>query len=58
MPAGELQPPLWLLGSSLFSAELAGLLGLPFGFAHHFSGEHTLAALDALPRRRSARAGC
>ncbi|MGI8677540.1 MAG: LLM class flavin-dependent oxidoreductase [Jatrophihabitans sp.] len=45
VPAGELQPPLWLLGSSLFSAELAGLLGLPFGFAHHFSGTHTLPAL-------------
>jgi luciferase family oxidoreductase group 1 len=36
---------LWLLGSSLYSAELAGLLGLPFAFAHHFSGTHTLPAL-------------
>jgi luciferase family oxidoreductase group 1 len=45
VPAGEPQPPLWLLGSSLYSAELAGLLGLPFGFAHHFSGTHTLPAL-------------
>lgn len=44
VPAGELQPPLWLLGSSLYSAELAGLLGLPFAFAHHFSATHTLAA--------------
>ncbi|HEV7204007.1 MAG TPA: LLM class flavin-dependent oxidoreductase [Jatrophihabitans sp.] len=45
VPAGELQPPLWLLGSSLYSAELAGLLGLPFAFAHHFSSAHTLPAL-------------
>ncbi|HET6877101.1 MAG TPA: LLM class flavin-dependent oxidoreductase [Jatrophihabitans sp.] len=45
VPAGELQPPLWLLGSSLFSAELAGMLGLPFAFAHHFSGANTLPAL-------------
>lgn len=45
VPAADSQPPLWLLGSSLYSAELAGLLGLPFGFAHHFSGHHTLAAL-------------
>jgi luciferase family oxidoreductase group 1 len=45
VPAGELQPPLWLLGSSLYSAELAGLLGLPFAFAHHFSGTHTVPAL-------------
>jgi luciferase family oxidoreductase group 1 len=39
-------PPIWLLGSSLYSAELAGVLGLPFAFAHHFSGTHTLPALD------------
>ncbi|MEO9138142.1 MAG: LLM class flavin-dependent oxidoreductase, partial [Jatrophihabitans sp.] len=45
VPAADPQPPLWLLGSSLYSAELAGLLGLPFGFAHHFSGHHTLAGL-------------
>ncbi|MCU1658050.1 MAG: luciferase family protein [Pseudonocardiales bacterium] len=39
-------PPIWLLGSSLYSAELAGILGLPFAFAHHFSGTNTLPALD------------
>ena len=39
-------PELWLLGSSLFSAELAGLLGLPFSFAHHFSPRYTEPALD------------
>ena len=39
-------PELWLLGSSGFSAQLAGLLGLPFSFAHHFSAENTLPALD------------
>ncbi|TDC80543.1 LLM class flavin-dependent oxidoreductase [Micromonospora sp. KC606] len=38
-------PAVWLLGSSGFSAQLAGLLGLPFSFAHHFSAEHTLPAL-------------
>jgi len=31
-------PQLWLLGSSGFSARLAGMLGLPFAFAHHFAG--------------------
>ncbi|HEX3794201.1 MAG TPA: LLM class flavin-dependent oxidoreductase [Acidimicrobiales bacterium] len=30
-------PEVWLLGSSLFSAQLAGMLGLPFSFAYHFS---------------------
>jgi luciferase family oxidoreductase group 1 len=38
-------PAVWLLGSSGFSAQLAGLLGLPFSFAHHFSGENTVPAL-------------
>ncbi|UZJ31259.1 LLM class flavin-dependent oxidoreductase [Streptomyces endophytica] len=40
------RPPLWLLGSSGFSARLAGSLGLPFAFAHHFSAANTLPALD------------
>lgn len=31
-------PEIWLLGSSDFSARLAGLMGLPFAFAHHFAG--------------------
>jgi luciferase family oxidoreductase group 1 len=38
-------PAVWLLGSSGFSAQLAGLLGLPFSFAHHFSSANTLPAL-------------
>ena len=38
---------LWLLGSSLYSARLAAQLGLPYVFAHHFSGEGTDAALSA-----------
>ncbi|MBB4979276.1 LLM class flavin-dependent oxidoreductase [Streptomyces nymphaeiformis] len=40
------RPPVWLLGSSGFSARLAGLLGLPFAFAHHFSARNTIPALD------------
>ena len=38
-------PALWLLGSSGYSAQVAGLLGLPFAFAHHFSSVNTLPAL-------------
>jgi luciferase family oxidoreductase group 1 len=45
-PAVGNTPDIWLLGSSGFSAQLAGLLGLPFAFAHHFSGHNTLPALD------------
>ncbi|MFI7006913.1 LLM class flavin-dependent oxidoreductase [Streptomyces sp. NPDC050145] len=40
------RPPVWLLGSSGFSARLAGSLGLPFAFAHHFSAQNTIPALD------------
>jgi luciferase family oxidoreductase group 1 len=46
VPHADQPPPIWLLGSSLYSAELAGLLGLPFAFAHHFSGTYTLPALE------------
>jgi len=45
VPAHGQQPAMWLLGSSGYSAQVAGLLGLPFAFAHHFSGENTDAAL-------------
>jgi len=38
-------PQFWLLGSSGYSAQLAGLLGLPFSFAHHFSAVNTEPAL-------------
>ncbi len=39
------RPAIWLLGSSGYSAQLAGLLGLPFSFAHHFSAANTVPAL-------------
>ena len=40
------RPEIWLLGSSGFSAQLAGILGMPFSFAHHFSPRNTLPALE------------
>jgi len=46
-PGKGQHPQVWLLGSSDFSARLAGALGLPFSFAHHFSARNTLPALDA-----------
>lgn len=45
IPARGNQPAVWLLGSSGYSAQLAGMLGLPFAFAHHFSARNTLPAL-------------
>jgi luciferase family oxidoreductase group 1 len=46
VPATGHRPAIWLLGSSDFSAQAAGLLGLPFSFAHHFSSANTAQALD------------
>ena len=39
-------PEIWLLGSSDYSAELAGRLGLPYVFAHHFFGKGAEHALE------------
>ncbi|MHB1519208.1 MAG: LLM class flavin-dependent oxidoreductase [Acidimicrobiales bacterium] len=46
VPGRGYLPELWLLGSSTFSAQLAGLLGLPFSFAYHFSPGKLDAAVD------------
>lgn len=46
IPGEGLNIPIWLLGSSGYSARLAGLLGLPFAFASHFSPEYTVPALE------------
>ncbi|MEO8814455.1 MAG: LLM class flavin-dependent oxidoreductase, partial [Mycobacterium sp.] len=44
-PAAASEPQLWLLGSSMYSAQLAAAKGLPYVFAHHFSGKGTAEAL-------------
>ncbi len=49
-PRATSAPQLWLLGSSSYSAQLAGRLGLPYVFAHHFAGRGTDEA-TALYRR-------
>ncbi|MQA12780.1 MAG: MsnO8 family LLM class oxidoreductase [Pseudonocardiaceae bacterium] len=46
VPGRGATPAVWLLGSSGFSAQVAGHLGLPFAFAHHFSATNTLPALE------------
>src|ERR1700691_2304342 len=46
VPGAGLKVPIWLLGSSLYSAQLAALLGLPFAFAAHFAPELLLPALQ------------
>ncbi|RST76968.1 LLM class flavin-dependent oxidoreductase [Siminovitchia acidinfaciens] len=44
-PGTGLDVPIWLLGSSEFSARLAAQKGLPFSFASHFAPQYTLPAL-------------
>lgn len=46
IPGDGDMPEIWLLGSSGYSAQLAGMLGLPFSFAHHFMPRNTDAALE------------
>jgi luciferase family oxidoreductase group 1 len=45
-PSARSVPDVWLLGSSDFSARLAADRGLPYVFAHHFSGRGTAEALE------------
>src|SRR5690606_16957248 len=45
-PGEGLNIPIWLLGSSGFSAQLAAQKGLPFSFASHFSAEYTIPAIN------------
>ena len=45
VPGSGLNVPIWLLGSSTFSAQLAGRLGLPFAFAGQFSPDYLFSAL-------------
>jgi luciferase family oxidoreductase group 1 len=45
VPGAGLDVPVWLLGSSLFGAQLAAALGLPFAFASHFAPDHLEEAL-------------
>lgn len=47
VPGSGLDVPIYLLGSSDFSARLAAELGLPFAFASHFAPDFLLAALDS-----------
>ena len=51
VPGAGLKVPLWLLGSSLFGAQLAAVLGLPFAFASHFAPDMLMQALDIYRRQ-------
>jgi luciferase family oxidoreductase group 1 len=51
MPADVLLPPVYLLGSSGYSAELAAMIGAGFAFAHHFATHDAVAAMMAYRSR-------
>ena len=51
MPADVPLPPVWLLGSSDYSAELAAAIGAGFAFAHHFASYDAVAALTSYRAR-------
>jgi luciferase family oxidoreductase group 1 len=50
-PGEGLNIPIWLLGSSMFSAQLAAELGLPFAFASHFAPAYLEPAVDIYHER-------
>lgn len=52
-PGAGSQVPVWILGSSLFGAQLAASLGLPYAFASHFAPEQMLAAIELYRHRFS-----
>ncbi len=49
-PAAISHPDIWLLGSSSYSAQLAGILGLRYSYAHHFGNEDPFAVMDLYRR--------
>jgi luciferase family oxidoreductase group 1 len=50
VPGAGLEVPVWILGSSLFGAQLAAQLGLPYAFASHFAPDELQRALDVYRR--------
>src|SRR5450755_1347345 len=50
VPGTGLNVPIWILGSSLFGAQLAAMLGLPYAFASHFAPDALMQALQVYRR--------
>ena len=51
VPGEGLDVPLWILGSSLFGAQLAAMLGLPYAFASHFAPQMMMEAIEVYRER-------
>ena len=50
VPGTGLNVPLWILGSSLFGAQVAAAFGLPYAFASHFAPAQMMPAIELVPR--------
>ena len=51
VPGTGLEVPIWILGSSLYGAQLAALLGLPYAFASHFAPDALMQAIEVYRSR-------
>ena len=51
IPGEDTNVPLWILGSSLYGAKLAGMLGLPYAFASHFAPQALMQAISVYRER-------
>ena len=51
IPGEDTNVPLWILGSSLYGAQLAAMLGLPYAFASHFAPQALLQAVSIYRER-------
>ncbi len=51
VPGAGLEVPIWILGSSMYGAQLAAILGLPFAFASHFAPAMMLPAIQIYRER-------
>ncbi len=58
IPGEGTRVPIWILGSSLFGAQLAAALGLPFAFASHFAPTHLMQAIEIYRTRFRPSARC
>lgn len=51
VPGANANVALWILGSSLYGAQLAAMLGLPYGFASHFAPQYMMQAIEVYRER-------
>jgi luciferase family oxidoreductase group 1 len=51
VPGNGLDIPIWILGSSLFGAQVAAMMGLPFAFASHFAAAQMMPAISIYRER-------